>query len=48
METTPAIHICPMCPEVRNEGPGVAYGYSLVALIFPGVFPPSFREADDV
>jgi Cu+-exporting ATPase len=27
-------------------GTGVAYGYSLVALFFPGVFPPSFREAD--
>jgi len=27
-------------------GTGVAYGYSLVALFFPGVFPPSFRQAD--
>ena len=27
-------------------GTGVAYGYSLVALVFPGVFPPSFRETD--
>ena len=23
METALAIHICPMCPEVRNEGPGI-------------------------
>ncbi|MBP2686825.1 MAG: silP, partial [Deltaproteobacteria bacterium] len=26
-------------------GVGVAYGYSLVALLFPGIFPPSFRDA---
>jgi P-type Cu+ transporter len=25
-------------------GTGVAYGYSLVATIVPGIFPPSFRE----
>ena len=23
MEAVAAVHICPMCPEVRNEGPGV-------------------------
>ncbi|HSH42332.1 MAG TPA: copper-translocating P-type ATPase, partial [Arenicellales bacterium] len=26
-------------------GVGVAYGYSLVAALLPGVFPPSFRDA---
>ncbi len=26
-------------------GVGVAYGYSLVAVLFPGMFPPSFRDA---
>ncbi|HSB13683.1 MAG TPA: HAD-IC family P-type ATPase, partial [Bryobacteraceae bacterium] len=26
-------------------GVGVAYGYSLVAVLFPGIFPPSFRDA---
>src|SRR5512143_2092064 len=26
-------------------GVGVAYGYSVVAVLFPGVFPPSFRDA---
>ena len=25
-------------------GVGVAYGYSLVAKLFPGIFPPSFRD----
>jgi Cu+-exporting ATPase len=25
-------------------GTGVAYGYSLIATIFPSIFPPSFRE----
>ena len=27
-------------------GTGIAYGYSLVAALLPGVFPPSFRMAD--
>ena len=27
-------------------GTGVAYVYSLVATIFPGIFPPAFREMD--
>jgi Cu+-exporting ATPase len=27
-------------------GVGVAYGYSIVATLFPGLFPPSFRGAD--
>ncbi len=27
-------------------GTGVAYGYSLVAALFPDIFPPSFRAAD--
>jgi Cu+-exporting ATPase len=27
-------------------GVGVAYAYSVVAVLFPGVFPPSFRGAD--
>jgi len=26
-------------------GVGVAYGYSLVAAVLPGIFPPSFRDA---
>ncbi len=26
-------------------GVGVAFGYSLVAVLFPGIFPPSFRDA---
>ncbi|MBS1269528.1 MAG: Copper-transporting P-type ATPase [Gammaproteobacteria bacterium] len=26
-------------------GVGVAYGYSVVAAVFPGLFPPSFRDA---
>jgi Cu+-exporting ATPase len=26
-------------------GVGVAYGYSLVATLFPGLFPPAFRDA---
>ncbi|HEY4954953.1 MAG TPA: copper-translocating P-type ATPase [Gemmatimonadaceae bacterium] len=29
-------------------GIGVAYGYSVVALFVPGMFPPSFRGADGV
>jgi len=29
-------------------GIGVAYGYSVVALFMPGIFPPSFRGADGV
>ena len=29
-------------------GIGVAYGYSVVALFVPGIFPPSFRGADGV
>jgi Cu+-exporting ATPase len=29
-------------------GIGVAYGYSVVALFLPGIFPPSFRGADGV
>lgn len=29
-------------------GVGVAYGYSLVAALLPGLFPPSFREAGEV
>ena len=29
-------------------GTGVAYLYSLIATVFPGSFPPSFREADGV
>ncbi|MBI4411834.1 MAG: copper-translocating P-type ATPase [Deltaproteobacteria bacterium] len=27
-------------------GVGAAYGYSLVAVLFPGIFPPSFRNAE--
>jgi len=27
-------------------GIGVAYGYSVIALVFPGIFPPAFRGAD--
>jgi Cu+-exporting ATPase len=26
-------------------GVAVAYGYSLVATLFPGLFPPAFRDA---
>ena len=29
-------------------GIGVSYGYSVVALFMPGIFPPSFRGADGV
>ena len=29
-------------------GIGVAYGYSVVALFLPGIFPPTFRGADGV
>jgi P-type Cu+ transporter len=29
-------------------GIGVAYGYSVIALLFPQIFPPTFREADGV
>ncbi|MGH9783107.1 MAG: copper-transporting P-type ATPase [Terriglobia bacterium] len=29
-------------------GVGVAYGYSVVATVFPGLFPPSFRSAEGV
>ena len=29
-------------------GVGVAYGYSIVATLFPGLFPPSFRGVDGV
>ena len=27
-------------------GTGVAYGYSVMAVILPGIFPAAFREAD--
>src|SRR6202007_2727589 len=27
-------------------GTGTAYVYSVIAVLFPGIFPPSFREAN--